>query len=580
MNSKYFGLEKIGYILVYFLFATILITSLLLSQIDYQDSWVLEGLVPQIFVLSIVFMVVGVNLKRNRKLTLFIASFLMIISIVPALKYVQISGVFDSIAHYGYTNRLISLGHVPESGFYSNEYSGTPGMHIFLASFSLVTGLSTTLAINILLIIVSGLTPFIVYFLTKNTLNATFRKYVLLACSFSLPAASVLTGTTFAIPLYFIFISVFLRQNLENELTGSYSLILILTGIALIFSHAVTSLFLTIILFSSAFILKIYRIVTMRKYSIKISRYVSIGTFLAVFLLMWWLYNSEYLFNTFLVRTIRSFLSPSGASSIPSAFFQLNLFEQLTLFYIRFYELLVVVFLGFFGLILYFTAYRKQLSDRSRALYVQIFCILIGTVLLSAPFFLLLRSYTFERFITYSKLLSPMLIGLSIFGLNKYLQKHLKRTVIRNLSFTLILLVLFVPIVFAFFIPQPLIPKNDENEYIVDYRSVNTFYQKSMIEFIEEHHVNGTKVVADYVTSWQIFGLTSTSFYLDYLWENPLYENVTEGDIILLHYSGIAGPLNEQVDYRTRTKLNEIRLKPGNHLIYDNGESFTLFNNK
>jgi hypothetical protein len=171
-------------------------------------------------------------------------------------------------------------------------------------------------------------------------------------------------------------------------------------------------------------------------------------------------------------------------------------------------------------------------------------------------------------------------MGLGIFGLFKYLHVHIKRTAFRNLSLTLILLVLFIPLVFAFFIPQPLIPRNEENEYIVDYRSVNTVYQISMIEFVEKHHINGSKIAADSVTSWQIFGLTSTSFYLDYIWDNPLYENETEGDIILLHYSGISGPLNEELDYRTRTKIDEIKFKSGNHIIYDNGESFTIVKNK
>lgn len=579
MDFKSYRWVSRDLLFVYLLFGITLVISLFFIQRGYQDSWVLEDLVPQMLLLSLTFMIVGINLKSRTKLTLLIASFLVLLSVVPNLKYIQITGVYDSIAHYGYTNRLISLGHVPESGFYSNEYSGTPGMHIFLAAFSLITGFSTTVTIKIVLISISALTPFFIYFLTKNTISGNARKFILLACSFSLPVASVLTGTTFALPLYFIFISVFLRQNVERKLSGTFSLILIITGMALIFSHGVTSLFLTIIIFITAFLLKILS--SLRKQSsVYVSRYLSIGSFLAIFLLFWWVYNSEWLFNTFLIRTIRSFFSQTSTAAIPSTFFELNLYEQVIVFFMRFYELFVVAGLGLVGIILYFTTFKKQFSKKSRDLYLQIFCILFATVIISAPFFFVLRSYTFERFITYSKVLSPIVIGLSLLGLFKYLHVHVKRPAIRNLSFTLILLLLFLPLIFISFTPQPLIPKNDQNEYLVDYRSVNTIYQESMIEFAERYHVNGTKVVADSVTSYQIFGLTSTAFYLDYLYENPLYENETEGEIILLHYSGIAGPLNEQLDYRTRTKLDEIKFELGNHIIYDNGESFTLVKNK
>jgi len=578
MDFKSSRLVSRDLLMVYLLFGITLVFSLFFIQREYQDSWVLEGLVPQMLLVSLTFMVVGVNLKSRTKLTLLIASYLVLLSVVPNLKYIQITGVYDSIAHYGYTNRLISLGHVPESGFYSNEYSGTPGMHLFLATFSLITGFSTTVTIKIVLISISSLTPFIIYFLTKNTISGNAGKFILLACSFSLPVASVLTGTTFALPLYFLFISVFLRQNFERKISGTFSLILVITGMALIFSHGVTSLFLIIIMFITAFILKIY-ISLRKKSSLNVSRYLSIGTFLAIFLLIWWTYNSDWLFNTFLIRTIRSFFSQTATESIPSTFFKLNFYSQVILVFMRFYELLIVAGLGLVGMILYFTKFAKHFSTKSRDLYVQIFSILFATVIISAPFFFVLRSYTFDRFITYSKVLSPIVIGLSLFGLFKYLHLHVKRPAIRSVLFTLILLVLFSPLVFTFFIPQPLIPKNDENEYIVDYRSVNTIYQESMIEFVERYHVYGSKVVADSVTSYQIFGLTSTAFYSDYLYQNPLYHE-TSGEIILLHYSGISGPLNEQVNYRTRTKLDEIKFELGNHIIYDNGESFTLVKNK
>jgi hypothetical protein len=79
---------------------------------------------------------------------------------------------------------------------------------------------------------------------------------------------------------------------------------------------------------------------------------------------------------------------------------------------------------------------------------------------------------------------------------------------------------------------------------------------------------------ADSVTSWQMSGLTSTSFFSGYLYLDPLTQDYSKANMLLLHYSGIAGPLNERLEDRTKEKLYE--LKFGNNIIYDNGESFII----
>ena len=572
-----FSLNRIKFLSVlYVVFAFVLIYSAAVLQRNYQDSWILEGLEIQLVLVSVPFLLLATSLKSSKKLVLVVASFLILLSIVPNLKYVQITGVFDSIAHSGYANRIIASGYVPETGFYSKEYSATPGMHIFLSSLTLITGLSLTNAIKLLLVTVSALPPFILYLLLKNSFNEKSKRFIFLAMVLTLPVASALFGTTFALPLFFMFIAIFLRQTIDVQAERGFSVILIIISVALIFSHGVTPLFLTVLMVFTPIVLKMIEIVRNEKFSFKISRYLQVAIFLVIFLSMWWAYNADYLFNNFLVRTIQSIFSIQSSNiAIPSTFFTLSFSEQLTLAFIRFYDLAIALGLGLLGILFYFV-FRKGYSKGTKDLYLQFVSILIATGLISIPFFFNLFSYTFERFITYANLLSPIFIGLALFGIYRSLGRIVKKISTRNILFTIFLFILFIPLLFVIFSPQPIVPKNSDNEYLVDYRSINTNYQMSMIQFAEKYHVNGSIVAADTVTSWQIFGLTGNSFYFDYIWENPLYANETTADIILLHYSGVAGPLNEKIDYRSRINLNGFKFDLGNSIVYDNGESFVI----
>ena len=110
--------------------------------------------------------------------------------------------------------------------------------------------------------------------------------------------------------------------------------------------------------------------------------------FLVIFLSMWWAYNADYLFNNFLVRTIASLFSTQSSNiAIPSTFFSLSFSEQLTLLFIRFYDLAIVFGLGLLGLLFYFVAFRKRYSKRTRDLHLQVVSIIIATGLISVPFF-------------------------------------------------------------------------------------------------------------------------------------------------------------------------------------------------
>jgi hypothetical protein len=247
----------------------------------------------------------------------------------------------------------------------------------------------------------------------------------------------------------------------------------------------------------------------------------------------------------------------------------------LILLYLRFFDIFIVGILSLFGII-YYLRNRKNNSLSSSALKLieRIILIAISVALISTPFLFILKSYTFERFYNYFKPLSGVLIGLSLITGFIFFKNKLKISSFNLRIISCILLTaLIIPNIFTIFIYQPILPK-ENNEYVVDYRSVNTIYQYNMIQFAEDHYIKGLKMGADYVTSWQMAGLTSTSFYAGYLYLDPLTDNSTKASMFLLHYSGIAGPLNEKLEYRTQDKLNQIKIN--NNIIYDNSQSFIL----
>jgi hypothetical protein len=132
---------------------------------------------------------------------------------------------------------------------------------------------------------------------------------------------------------------------------------------------------------------------------------------------------------------------------------------------------------------------------------------------------------------------------------------------------------------------QPLIPRASvlssnlpDDEYLVDYRMVNTVYQKQMILYAERFSGADAKISSDVVTMFQAFGFAD-SIFSKHTWSSPLQTDQSqtkEWDLLLLHRGDRAAPFNEGAEYHTGEILDHIR-SIGN-LVYDNGESFVISN--
>lgn len=571
-------------LIVYAFTALFLILSSIYNRVEYQDSWSLEGLLPQTLLFTVAFVVYAVNIKKNSKLVILISTYLLILSAVPNLKYLQVIGTFDSIAHMGYAERLASLGHVPTTGFYSKEYSGTPGLHIFLASLSLITGFSMTVTVKILLLILAFSIPLITYYFIRRVFDNKISKFIIYSLCVTLPIYTSIFGTSFALPLYFIFISTFLNSYIASK-NFAYIVILFISSASIIISHGVTSLFLSVLL-GSIFLFvvvgpRIFKPLKNYQSFPKITIYLAITISAAV--LIWWLFNAQYLIKTLLNQIINGiFSSEPSTQIIPSKFFEINTLQQITLLFIRFYDVFLVASLSLLGIIIFYSKMRKDFSIDGKSLVERVILITVFIVLISTPFLFILKSYTFERFYWYFKPLSPILIGLGLITLFTFFRKKVNTSFTIKLFSALFLMLLIIPNLFTIFIYQPVLPKDNNGEYIVDYREINTIYQSSMIKFAESHYFKGLKIGADPVTAWQMSGLTSTKFYSNYLYIDPLTEDYTKVNLILLHYSGISGPLNERLEFRSQEAITLYKVKPENqnNIIYDNSQSFIILRSK
>ncbi len=572
--------KEFALLTIYISSAILLIYTSISNRIEFQDSWSLAGLELQTLFFTIAFAIYAVYIKNNSKLVVLLSTYVLILSAVPNLKYFQIMGAFDSIAHMGYASKIVTSGYVPTTGFYSKEYSGVPGMHIFLASLSQVTGFSMTDTIKILLLTLAFLFPLVTYYFGRRVFNKTYNRFIIYSLCVTLPVHFSLFGTSFAQILYFIFISTFLSYYFTAK-NFSYIIILILTGASLIISHGVTPFFLSVLLCSFFALTTVYNLLFRKEINQRTfqKNIFYLAIIITASLLVWWFFKSPYLFNTLINNVIRDiFSSEPNTQIIPTKFFEINLLQQLVILFMRFYDMSLVVSLSLLGMGLYYFKVKKVISIETRTVVERIIFITICMGLISSPFIFILKSYTFERFYAYFKPISPVLIGLSLMTLFFYFKSKIDGLLVSKIIRVFFLIILLVPIILNLFIYQPMVPI-ENNEYIVDYRSVNTIYQSDMINFAEDHYVKGLKIGSDPVTLWQMAGLTGTRFFSGYAYIDPLTEDYSKVDLILLHYLGISGPLNERLEYRTPDKLNLIKISLGNNIIYDNGESFIILTN-
>jgi hypothetical protein len=557
------------------------IVEVLLNQRGYQDSWILQDIFVPTILYILTFSVVVVLVDNNKLIALVCASFLIVLNAIPNLKYQLFYGTFDSAAHYGYITSLISLGHVPSTGFYATQYQDFPGMHIFIGSLSNILGVSVNVAIKVTTSTIVGIIPLMVYLVTNRAFEPRIQRFIIVASGLPTFMTYDLVGSTFGVILYFCVACLILRGLLAKN-KRPYTVVLLVFVFGLLFSHAVSTLYLISFLVIAIVLLKFLSMKqkwVLKSYSN--ARIMVTGTLLilTVSFLARLTFESGKVLELFTsAGEIILIRQPSG-TLVPGTFFRVPFSAEVIFLVLNYIQDAALALMGFIGIVVLYVKLRRKNREIYEKFYPFLMCFLAAILALLAFQFLSgFSGIEFGRFIDYAAVLTPFFVGLFLWYLNQYSRRY-------KFGSILVFLVLFSCLsvsLIQIFPCQPIAPRANvlsstlpANEYIYDFREVNTVYQESMILFAENFSSNNTLVAADTVTEWQTYGFANDTFFNRVIYYSPLETPNLPWELFLLHYDGKAGPLNEHVQNRTSEIITNLKNSLGN-VVYDNGQSFII----
>jgi hypothetical protein len=545
----------------------VLIGSALAISRDYQDSWILEGLeIP--FVLFVA--TYALAFFSEKRVSLMVALAVVgrfVFLLIPNLKYVWFEGTaIDQHMQYGLANHVYNEGYIATQGpFGVSVYGSTPLIHLTFAIFSIVLNMPVVDSVKYLPVFLSPLYPLLTYVIMKNLkfLQGTAAlKYALFLSSIPIsPEKYVVTGAQFGVLLTFLVFStlvILLQKNDRRYWSVFIFLILVLAA-----THSSSSVLLTTFVLITMLLQKIF--------NYRLKSYLKASTVFALTLICgaWLMFPAGFTFEA-IVRTILVGV-PSGTSPggyVPPRFFELAYIDMLGAIKT------ILVFNGADAFLLLLTIsglmvmlkMRKQVDSTSKFLFI-----ISGFMLLFIPIGFLLKVGGF-RVLHLASPLFPIFSGIFILYISK------RRAWMRAVIFSSIILLATLQLYSC----QPLIPSANilskdlpTSEPIVYVTSVNSIYQRQMIEFARDHV--GGQIASDIVTRNQITGLTEFDFSVAHLaWYYPLDKNQPRRkyDCFLIHLPGASGAFEEQAEIRTRDLIIEVIYNSS--IIYTNGESYIL----
>jgi len=161
--------EEIQIVLLITSFLSLYLLFLAWKSSPFIDLWPLGGIFWETAIVIIVVSLLSYMLFKNRSsviITLITEVFLVVV--IPVLKnpnMLNLTGPWDSVAHFSFSKWIITNGHVDTTGnlFYSNQYGYHPGNGIIPASLSLLSSITLGWSMNAVLITIY--TGFILFIL-------------------------------------------------------------------------------------------------------------------------------------------------------------------------------------------------------------------------------------------------------------------------------------------------------------------------------------------------------------------------------------------------------------------------------
>jgi len=216
----------------------VLVVALLLAETRAKDAWVLQGVVPA-FILFGVLLAISLMVGQPELALLNAAIALGLLAIIPSVKYGFVYGEFDAIGHYSAALQIARTGSLTARSFYSEQYAGTPLLHIFLAMTSLTSALPVEIAIACTLFLEHFLILVLVVQSTRKLFPNMNRRLVVFFALITLPVISSMTGTVFGL-LMLAMLTYVLSMGLAHQPKMRYVVLTTILMISLILSHMVT----------------------------------------------------------------------------------------------------------------------------------------------------------------------------------------------------------------------------------------------------------------------------------------------------------------------------------------------------
>lgn len=561
-------------LLCFFVALIWLVIQVLINVKDSNDEWILNGLFVYFFVFVAIYCAT-VSLSSSLKLIAVItAVFLVVINLIPNLKYVFIYGTYDPLAHYGFIEDTIKSGYVPDAGIYKDMYGPTPGLHIFVSTISIMTGLSVSASMKIFLTVSPLVLPLAVYIVVKRlNMPNELSKLVLVSTALVSPATYTFAGTSSVYFLYVFFLYFCLLFASQKKLTRRDLFTSVIFGTAILLSHDPTSFFLLLYMISTLVIFIFLKVV---RTSVKIPHAFFIAIFVVAFF-MHFTYVSDFNFSKLLLL-LKESLSRLLLNPQPLAVGYYEGFQELPL-YDRARVLTVALGRDAVTLLLSFLAplvmYRANLKDTNlRRFY---YALVIPSLLSASVFFLPLFIRPFvPRGLYYFEAMSPFLVGMTLSYFVYSWRRKFKRLTLAFLFFALICIS-----VLQTYPCQPLVPKisTDFGDiYVTDYRQANSVFQREMISFVETHN-NQLDIATDDLTRWQMYGLTAPSYQVLISWETPGVTDEMKSSLVLISPNARANPMAAGKRAVAYERYLPEALQTTN-IIYMSGESYIFLNLK
>jgi hypothetical protein len=554
------------------------------NQRGYQDSWILEDILVAVLFLVVAFVLVAAVERNSGRLVLLASSFVVVLRWIPGLKYVWAYGTTVGLAlHTGNTNQIMQTGFPPAE----TPYSNTPGMHVLLSAIALVSNTTAEEVVRFAFPIVMALTLLLIYFLcTQIDLDPGLRNQIIIASAFAFdPHFLEIEGTSFGSLLVTGVLVWFLAREFGPSSAKLPMTVILLGGVtALVFSHAVTSFVLAQLLLIAFITLGILSRSALRKLPRNVAQgAVRLLALTSVLFLSWWMYRARFIFNT-VVEEIGAFVlyGKIYKAPLPNRLFQIPFQDALIVLWMMHANTIIVFLLASIGVIILWWS-RHTLPSQLRNLAVTLFAVELGLVfILVGQFVSRFGTLEYTRIIGYAVALSPFFAGVALWRMHQW-----NRQVWGITLLTILLLSLMQ--VFPY---QPMMPGGsqlfenvDPDEPILYLHTVATDYQADMLEFAESHtRRSDFLILSDKATRDLAYRFWGAESFRQRRFKYFEYSTATEttrldsGDwqVLLLHRAGIAGPLVEPLEFRSRAEINRILSEPGRSLIYSNGESFVL----